>query len=123
MVDKSRYTANLVSDNNIFSDIVNDRVGIGTTNPASKLHVVGNGLFTGIVTATSFVGNGSGLTNLPSSSGSVGISTNTTNGNQLIPYVTSFGSTTGLGATNNCVFNPICLKNTCQEDFCIDKES
>jgi len=29
-------------------------VGIGTTNPTSKLHVVGDGYFTGIVTATDF---------------------------------------------------------------------
>jgi len=39
-------------------------VGIGTTNPTSILHVVGNAKFTGVVTATSFVGDGSGLTNL-----------------------------------------------------------
>lgn len=52
MSNKSRQTANLVSDNNIFVDIVNDRVGIGTTNPTSKLSVVGNSTFTGIVTAT-----------------------------------------------------------------------
>jgi hypothetical protein len=32
-------------------------VGIGTTNPSSKLSVVGDGLFTGVVTASSFSGN------------------------------------------------------------------
>ena len=32
-------------------------LGLGTTNPTSKLHVVGDGLFTGVVTATTFVGN------------------------------------------------------------------
>jgi hypothetical protein len=44
----------------------------------------------------------------PSSSLSinVSISTNTTNSNQLIPYVASFGSVSGLGATNTFVFNP-----------------
>jgi hypothetical protein len=31
-------------------------IGIGTTNPTSKLHVAGNALVTGIVTATTFVG-------------------------------------------------------------------
>lgn len=31
-------------------------VGIGTTNPTSSLHVVGNSIFTGIVTAQSFSG-------------------------------------------------------------------
>ena len=42
MPNKTRFTGNLVSDDNIFSDIANDRVGIGTTNPQQKLHVVGN---------------------------------------------------------------------------------
>jgi hypothetical protein len=37
----------------------NTNVGIGTTAPSEKLHVVGNALFTGSLTA-----NGSGLTNL-----------------------------------------------------------
>lgn len=32
-------------------------VGIGTTVPTSKLHVVGDGRFTGVVTAVSFIGN------------------------------------------------------------------
>jgi len=40
-------------------------VGIGTTNPTSKLTVSGDGKFTGVVTATSFFGSGSGLTNIP----------------------------------------------------------
>jgi len=43
-------------------------LGLGTTNPTSKLHVVGDGLFTGVVTATTFYGNisatgGSGFIN------------------------------------------------------------
>ena len=40
-------------------------VGIGTTNPTSKLHVIGDARVSGAVTATSFTGDGSGLTNLP----------------------------------------------------------
>jgi hypothetical protein len=39
-------------------------VGVGTTNPTSKLTVSGNMLVTGVVTATSFVGDGSGLTGI-----------------------------------------------------------
>jgi len=34
--------------------------GIGITNPSEALHVIGNGLFVGIVSATSFIGNLSG---------------------------------------------------------------
>jgi hypothetical protein len=84
---------------------VSGNVGVGTTNPTSKLSVVGDGNFTGVVTATSFSGDGSQLTGI-SASGSVSISTNTTNSNLLIPYATSFGSTTGLGATSLLVYNP-----------------
>jgi hypothetical protein len=36
---------------------VSGNTGIGTVTPTSKLHVVGDGRFTGIVTASNFVGN------------------------------------------------------------------
>ena len=42
-------------------------VGIGTTNPTSKLTVTGDSKFIGIVTATTFSGSGSGLTSIPAS--------------------------------------------------------
>lgn len=44
-----------------------DNVGIGTTNPTSKLTVVGNVLVSGVVTATSFSGDGSQLTGIVAS--------------------------------------------------------
>lgn len=39
-------------------------VGIGTTNPVSKLTVIGDGYFSGIITAANFVGSGESLTNV-----------------------------------------------------------
>ena len=44
---RTRESANLVSDNNIFVSISNDRVGIGTTAPAGSLDVAGNVLVNG----------------------------------------------------------------------------
>ena len=42
-------------------------VGIGTTNPTSKLTVTGDANITGVVTATSFSGDGSALTGITAS--------------------------------------------------------
>ena len=109
-------------------------VGIGTTNPTAKLHVVGDGIFDGTGylqlpsgstaqrpgsplegmlrwndTSSTFEGyDGSswGAIGGSGGSGGVSISTNTTNQEQYIPYATSFGSTTGVGATDLFVFNP-----------------
>ena len=44
-------------------------VGIGTTNPTSKLSVTGNANFTGVVTATSFSGDGSSLSGIAAAKG------------------------------------------------------
>jgi hypothetical protein len=72
MGNKTRHTANLVSDNNLFVDIANDRVGIGSTQPTAKLNVVG------VVSATSFRGDGSQLSGLLSSTGDASNLTNLT---------------------------------------------
>jgi len=56
------------------------RVGFNTYNPVADFHVIGNSRFSGIVTAAYFVGDGSGLTNIPGAvsywnSSGVGINT------------------------------------------------
>ena len=129
-------------------------VGIGTTNPTSKLWVNGDGYFVGVVTSSGFYVNGeliggsitgsnlvgtalsvSGISTLGTvkissgiitatsgvvtyygdgskltginASGSVSISTNTTNQSQFLTYVTGTGSTNGFGVTTTgLLFNP-----------------
>ena len=56
MANRTRDTANLVSANNLYVDINTDKVGIGTTNPTSKLTVIGDVLVSGILTAARIVG-------------------------------------------------------------------
>ena len=52
---KARDLSRLISDVNFTIDSTNNRVGVGSTIPSSKLAVAG------IISATSFVGDGSGL--------------------------------------------------------------
>jgi hypothetical protein len=76
----------------------------------------GTNIATGVITAINFVGSGNTFSynsttkvvdvTIFSGGSSVSISTNTTNQTQYIPYVTSFGSTTGFGATTLLVYNP-----------------
>ena len=63
---KNRQKANLTSNNLITSDITNDRIGINSTSPKTTLNVVG------IISATSFAGDGSNLTGI---SGGGGVTT------------------------------------------------
>ena len=65
---------------------VTGKVGIGTTNATSKLHVVGDARITGVVTATTFVG---ALT---------GTASSTTNIPNLTGAITSNNTTTSLGS-------------------------
>jgi len=46
-------------------------VGVATDNPTAKLDVLGDARVVGTVTATSFVGDGSGLTNISASGPSI----------------------------------------------------
>jgi len=84
-MSKARESANLTSEYNIYSDINNNNVGIGTSNATSKLHVVGDALATGVVTATSFSGSGSNLTGIVTSiTAGSGISIDQSTGNVTI---------------------------------------
>jgi hypothetical protein len=60
---------------------VSGNLGIGSTNPTSKLHVIGDARITGVVTATTFVGaltgTASSTTNIPNLTGAI-TSNNTT---------------------------------------------
>lgn len=58
-------------------NLLNGNLGVGTTNPTSKLSVVGNVLVSGIVTATTFVGN---LTGTASYATTAGVSTSVIGG-------------------------------------------
>lgn len=78
MADRTRYTGNLVSDSNLYVDISTDRIGIGTTQPSSKLDVVGDVNVSGVITATTFVGDGSGLTGIVVTGSGVEVKDNNT---------------------------------------------
>lgn len=70
-------------------------VGIGTTAPESKLHVAGNGFFSGnltssaTITAVNFVGSGVGLTGLPGGGDAVLAATQTWSGANSFTSVTA----------------------------------
>ncbi|HOW97073.1 MAG TPA: tail fiber domain-containing protein [Kiritimatiellia bacterium] len=55
---------NYDSGHDLIVNLGGGRVGIGTSSPAHALGVAGNGGFSGVVYADSFVGDGSGLTDL-----------------------------------------------------------
>ena len=54
-------------------DSNNGRVGINSTSPTAALDVRGDAVVSGVVTASSFVGDGSNLTSVPGTSVSKGI--------------------------------------------------
>ena len=93
-------------------------VGIGTTNPTSALTVTGDGTFTGVVTATTFVGaltgtataatlatNAQGLTGTPDIT--VGVATATTFVGALTGTATTATNAQGLTGTPNITVGTI----------------
>ena len=70
-------------------------VGIGTTNPTSKLQVVGDVLISGIVTASSFRGDGSQLTGVIASNSGIVVK----NGGSLIGTASTIDFSTNLSVS------------------------
>ena len=85
-------------------------VGIGTTNPTSALTVTGNGTFTGVVTATTFVGaltgtattatNAQGLTGTPNITVGVATASRLNVGTGGTVITTTTAGLVGIGTTN-----------------------
>ena len=88
-------------------------VGIGTTNPTSALTVTGDGTFTGVVTATTFIGaltgtastatlatNAQGLTGTPNITVGVATASTLNVGTSGTIITTTVGGLVGIGTTN-----------------------
>ena len=75
-------------------------IGIGTTNPTSNIHVIGDGRFTGIVTALSFSGNASSADYAVTA----GIATYATNAGTSTSVIGGIGSITQLRVTGISTF-------------------
>ena len=88
-------------------DNANNRLGVGTTNPQGMLQVgtsitmhgsAGNIISSGIITATTFSGSGSGLTGVASTDNIITSTASTFTGNVNISGITTVGV---LSAYNN----------------------
>ena len=72
-MSNTRELSQLASVISVADETIN--IGIGTTNPTSKLHIVGDIRVSGVVTASSFSGNGSGLTGVAATTLTIGAGT------------------------------------------------
>ena len=81
-----------LGDTNVFSvDGTNNRVGIGSTQPTVKFDVGGDANVSGTLTATAFVGDGTGLTGVASTDNIVTGTAATFNNNVNISGITTVG--------------------------------
>ena len=83
--------ANLADQNIFTADGTNDRVGIGSTQPTVKLDVTGDGNVSGTLTATSFSGDGTGLTGVASTDNIITGTAATFTNNVNISGITTVG--------------------------------
>ena len=99
----ARQLSNFTSGDIITVDSVNNRVGIASTLPTSTFEVSGDIISSGIITATSFVGDGSGLTGVGAA---LTVKQTQGNGGTVDVTVSSvssliFDANTGFNVTNN----------------------
>ena len=94
------------------------KIGIGTLSPTSKVEVVGDVSISGVITATTFSGDGSGLSNVPGTGGISNVVEDTTpelggdldvNGNDITGTgnvnITGIVTTTELSLSNTSTAN------------------
>ena len=82
-------------------------LGVGSTQPSSKLTVQGDVKVSGVVTATTFYGSAAGLTNIPPAPGEINITDITTPGTYYPTFTVGIGYTAGLNVTTTkFTFNP-----------------
>jgi hypothetical protein len=82
-------------------------LGLGSTQPGSKLTVQGDVKVSGVVTATTFYGSAAGLTNIPPAPGEINITDTTTPGTYYPTFTVGTGYTAGLNVTTTkFTFNP-----------------